>query len=563
MNEPRTLPGLLARAAESSCGVRFFDRKGGTTEYLFSDLYADAAALSAQLQSRVQKGDRVGLIFSTSDEFVRSLFAVSMTGAVPVCLAPPRLGRGSDYSETTAGMIRRAGAAFVLCEQSIQSSLEKVQASAGVEIAAPPDREMLRSASESSGSSAAQMHRADSVQAEDAALLQFSSGTTVDPKPVMLTHANLAANTSAILARFPGNLRDHSGLSWLPMHHDMGLIGGLLTAVAGCGWGTFVRPEDFVLRPALWLNALSATRATISPCPNFALKLCTDRVEDSEIEAMDLSAWQIALVGAETVHLETLRAFAKRFAPAKFRYATFTPVYGLAEATLAVSFSSVEKEPLAVSFDRALLGSGTAARSESADAVEICSVGTALDGIEIEVKGESGSLPENHVGRIFVRGPSVMGGYLVPGGGIKAQTGELDTGDLGFFFEGELFIYGRAKDVIIINGRNYDPAYIEFAAEGVPGLRHERTAAFAVETGRGTEGFMVLVEKEKGDLRGESEVAGLVRSSIITKTGLIPDSVHIIDAGRMPRTTSGKVRRQEARTRFLSGSLVAIASASS
>jgi acyl-CoA synthetase (AMP-forming)/AMP-acid ligase II len=324
-----------------------------------------------------------------------------------------------------------------------------------------------------------------------------------------------------------------------------------------------VRPEDFVLRPALWLNALSVTRATISPCPNFALKLCTDRVEDSEIASMDLSAWQIALVGAETVHLETLRAFAERFAPAKFRYAAFTPVYGLAEATLAVSFSSVEKEPVAVPFDRTLLGAGTAARAQSADAVEICSVGTALDGIDIEIRGESGALPETHVGRIFVQGASIMGGYLVPGGGVKPHNGALDTGDLGFFFEGELFIYGRAKDVIIINGRNYDPAYIEFATEGVPGLRHERTAAFAVETERGTEGFIVLVEKEKGDLRAESEMAGLVRSSVITKTGLIPDSVHIIDAGRMPRTTSGKVRRQEARSRFLYGSLVAIASASS
>lgn len=556
MSSALTLTGMLERAARTDRGLRFFDRKGGVQEFSYAQLLADSSGLASLLQNRIQKGDRAGLIFSTSYDFVRTLFAVSMAGAVPFCLAPPRLGRGSDYSETTAGMIRRAGAALVICEESNLKSLEKVQTACQVEFAAVPPRDAVPAQS---------AH--PEVHPSEPALLQFSSGTTVDPKPVVLTHANLHANTAAILSRFPGDLRDHSGLSWLPMHHDMGLIGGLFTAVAGCGWGTFVRPEDFVLRPSLWLAAISQTRSTISPCPNFALKLCTDRVESSEIESLDLSSWQIALVGAETVHLDTLRAFADKFRAAKFRYAAFTPVYGLAEATLAVSFSSVEREPLAVAFERTELARGVAqslaadAAGASADTVEICSVGTPLDGIQVELRSEEGTvLPAGRVGRIFVQGSSVMGGYLAPDGTIVRHSGPLDTGDLGFLYEGELFIYGRAKDVIIINGRNYDPAYIEFATEGVPGLRHERTAAFAVETSRGTEGFVVLVEKEKGDLQ-ESQMADLVRNSVITKTGLIPDSVHIIDTGRMPRTTSGKVRRQEARSRFLSGALPAIASA--
>lgn len=546
---------MLERAAESDRGLRFVDRKGGFQEISYKTLLQDSSAFASVLQNRVEKGDRVGLIFSTSYDFVRSLFAVSMTGAVPFCLAPPRLGRGSDYSETTAGMIRRAGAVLIICEESTLKSLEKVQAVSQTEFLVVPPRETLH-----------ERASLPELNPLDPALLQFSSGTTVDPKPVVLTHANLYANTSAILERFPGDLKDHSGLSWLPMHHDMGLIGGLFTAVAGSGWGTFVRPEDFVLRPSLWLSALSQTRSTISPCPNFALKLCTDRTAPEEVESLDLSSWQIALVGAETVHLDTLRTFAEKFRPAGFRYAAFTPVYGLAEATLAVSFSSVEKEPLAVAFDRTELARGTAKPvapgTDSENAIEICSVGSSLGGISIDLRAENGqSVAPGHVGRIFVQGASVMGGYLGQDGTLVPHVGPLDTGDLGFLYENELFIYGRAKDVIIINGRNYDPAYIEFATEGVPGLRHERTAAFAVETARGTEGFVVLVEKEKGDLQGESQMADLVRNSVITKTGLIPDSVHIIDTGRMPRTTSGKVRRQEARSRFLSGALPALASA--
>ncbi len=554
-SEAFTLPEMLARAAATDRGVRFFDRKGNLTEHAYAQLSREASAISEILMGRIARGDRVGLIFSTSYEFVRTFFAVSLTGAIPFCLAPPRLGRGSDYSQMTSAMIRRAGAKLVLCEESTLRSLEKVRAMCGAEISAVPvldDAALSRRPGEKR-----------EIFPGDPALLQFSSGTTVEPKPVVLTHANLSANTSAILARFPGDLRDHSGLSWLPMHHDMGLIGGLFTAVAGCGWGTFVRPEDFVLKPALWLEALSRTRSTISPCPNFALKLCTDRVDESEIEALDLSAWQIALVGAETVHLATLRAFAEKFRPAKFRYESFTPVYGLAEATLAVSFSAVNKEPLAVGFDAEELARGFARRAQrTSDQVEICSVGTPLDGMRLEIRGEDGqAVPPDRVGRIFVEGTSVMYGYL-RADGIEEYAGPLDTGDLGFFHDEELFIYGRAKDVIIINGRNYDPAYIEFAAEGVPGLRHERTAAFAVDSSRGTEGFVLVVEKEKGDLRPQTEVAELVRTSVIAKTGLIPESVHVIEPGEMPRTTSGKVRRQEARARYFSGGLPVIASAS-
>lgn len=547
--KPLLLWQLLERAAETQKGLRFFDRKGGVEEFTYRQLLQDSAGLSGRLQGRLRTGDRAGLIFSTSYDFVKALFAVSMSGAVPFCLAPPRLGRGAEYSDTAAAMIRRANAVLVLCEESSLKSLERVQEKSGVEFAAisGPSGEPVPPVPAEPG---------------DPALLQFSSGTTMEPRPVVLSHANLFSNTQAILSRFPGDLAAHSGLSWLPMHHDMGLIGGLFTAVAGRGWGSFVRPEDFVLRPGLWLSALSRTKSTISPCPNFALKLCTDRVEEAELDSLDLSNWQIALVGAETVHLDTLRAFARKFEKTGFRFSAFTPVYGLAESTLAVSFSSIPAEPNALWFDRARLAGGEAVRAEKggAETIEICSVGTTLDGINVAIRSETGDpVPEGRTGRIFVAGSSLMKGYLSADGGIDAPPEYFDTGDLGFFFGGELFICGRVKDIIIINGRNYDPAAIEFATEGVPGLRHERTAAFALETNRGTEGFAVLVEREKGE--NVERLPRLVQDSVVHRTGLVPDRVIIIDTGVLPRTTSGKVRRQEARNRLLSGRLPILAEA--
>ncbi len=547
----KSLLEALRAAAETDRGVQFIDRSGNVSRYSYAALLTDAGAAGSALRERgLARGETVGLVFSTSYEFVRQLFGIYAAGGIPFCLAPPRLGRAADYSEYTARMINAASARFVVHEDSLSGSLARV-----AEKTTSPFVPVSQLGAEGAGPL-----RFEDLSGKDAGLIQFSSGTTVDPKPVVLTHDNLMANTKAILARFPGDLRDHSGLSWLPMHHDMGLIGGLFTGITGKGDVSFLRPEDFVMRPGLWLKALTQTGATTCPCPNFALKLCTDRIPDEEVPAFDLSRWQIALVGAETVHLSTLRDFAAKFAPAKFRYAAFTPVYGLAEATLAVTFSDLTEPPLAVRFNSRRLALGfaeqTAGESES---IEIASVGTPLDGFELEIRNDTGgAAPESTVGRIFLRGTSIMKGYL----GSPDHEGWLDTGDLGFLFQGNLFIYGRAKDVVIINGRNHDPAYIEFATEGVPGLRHERTAAFAVsEETRATEGFVVLVEKDKGDLRNQDEVARLVRDAVTEKTGLIPDSVHIIDTGRMPRTTSGKVRRAEAKRQFLSGELVPVASA--
>ncbi len=399
---------------------------------------------------------------------------------------------------------------------------------------------------------------------DDIALIQFSSGATVDPKPVALSHGNLLSNTAAILARFPGDLSAHSGCSWLPLHHDMGLIGGLFCAVVAPGDLTLLRPEDFVARPVLWLQALSQSGATISPAPNFALQMCVERIADEVLGQLDLSRWQMALIGAETVHEKTLRRFADRFAPCGFRYSAFTPVYGLAEATLAVTFSDIESPPLARRFDRSALveGRAEAGTNEGPATQSLVSVGAPLDGVELEVRDPMGRvLSEGRIGRIFVRGPSVMLGYFrrPEASAAALSNGWLDTGDLGFISEGQLYIYGREKDIIIVNGRNYDPASIEFALDAAEGLQHDRAAAFALaDEERGSESLVVLCEKE----RGKADAAALAqraREAIIAATGLIPERVGILEAGKLPRTTSGKVRRGAAAQAYGAGTLQPLA----
>lgn len=543
MNPASSLGEALRLAAETDRGVQFFDRQGKLSVYPYRQLLIDSSHAAAALRERnIAPQDTVGLIFSTSYSFVQTLFGVLLAGGIPFCLAPPRLGRGSDYSATTARMVTRARAKLVIAEDAILGSLQKVSAN----VATP-----FIGVSEIKSSETYAYEATRSTPA----LIQFSSGTTVDPKPILLTHGNLLANTNAILSRFPGDLANHSGLSWLPMHHDMGLIGGLFTAVVGKGNGTFLRPEDFVLRPGLWLRALSETRSTISPCPNFALKLCTERVTDDELSTLDLSNWQIALVGAETVHLRTLKDFHARFQKASFNFETFTPVYGLAEATLAVAFSETGVAPASTSFDTDQLGRGHAV--EKPNGTEIVTVGSALPGFTIEIRDPSGrALGENSLGEIFLRGDSIMRGYF-----DDAPAPEwLDTGDIGFFFRGSLYLYGRSKDLIIINGRNHDPSYIEFATEGVAGLRHERTAAFANETSRETEGVVIVVERDKADAQKPPELALLVRDAVAAKTGIIAETVLILESGAIPRTTSGKVKRAEARRMFLAGELKPIAS---
>jgi len=512
--EPRrhpTLQSALENAARSRWGLSFLDAGEKETPLSFAELYDRAQRSAGGLREMgVAPGDRVALVFPTGPEFTDAFFGAVLAGAIPVPLYPPvRLGRMEEFHRRTARSIEISGARLVLSDARISRLL-----GVAVSQARPP----LGLQRIHYGRPLAERSRPD-----DLLLIQFSSGTTVDPKPVSLTHANVLANAAAIESIIP---RDDAqgGVSWLPLYHDMGLIGCLLLAIVRPGPMTLIPPELFLARPAIWLRAISRKRATISVAPNFAYGLCVRRIRDSEMEGVDLSSWRFALNGAEPVAPAVLRRFSERFAHNGFDSRALMPVYGLAEASLAVSFTPVGRGP----------------RTLIAGTRELVSVGAPLPGVQVDVRD----------GRIFVRGPSVMKGYYGNPEATRSTLvdGWLDTGDLGFVQNGELFVTGRAKDLVILRGRNYAPQEFEDALDGVEGVRPGCAAAVGFPTAEGEE-LVLLVEAD-----GSPDVER-IRARVLEHTGVRPWGVQLLAPGTLPRTSSGKLRRGEALRQLQAGEL--------
>lgn len=536
-NPDDTLLDALDRAAGDTFvgGLRFVDRREAETLLNWAELRTRAARVAGGLRARgVESGDRVVLVFPTSPAFFDAFFGVLAAGAVPVPVYPPvRLGRLEEYHTRTAGLCAAVGARLILTDARVWRLLGEATRRAAPELGCL-DLAGVEGAP----------YRCP-VPADALALIQFSSGTTVDPKPVALTHRNLLANTAALMHVILRFEDPRDGVSWLPLYHDMGLIGGVLPALVRPGRLTLLPPEEFLARPALWLRALSRTRAVVSPAPNFAYALCTERIRDEELDGVDLSAWRLALNGAEPVAPETLRRFVDRFSRWGLRPEALTPVYGLAEATLAVTFSEPDRPFCTRRFDRVALAAGEVRRAE--DGVELVSVGRPLLGMEVDVPGEG-------VGPVRVRGPSVMTAYFGRPDATAAavQDGWLDTGDLGFFDDGELFLVGRAKDVLILRGRNHAPQEVELLVDAVPGVRTGCTAAVSHRPD-GADSEVLLVFVEARELR--PGLAEDVHAAILRGAGLDAEEILVLAPGTLPRTSSGKLRRQEALRRHLAGEL--------
>jgi acyl-CoA synthetase (AMP-forming)/AMP-acid ligase II len=339
----------------------------------------------------------------------------------------------------------------------------------------------------------------------------------------------------------------------------MGLVGSVLTALAHPSDQVLISPEVFVSRPSLWLRTISRFKATVTAAPNFAYSLCADRIGDEELKDVDLSSLRVAFNGAEPVTPSALTRFVERFRTFGLREEALTPVYGLAEAALAVSFSEISKSFKAVSFDRGRLTKENIAVN-SADGLNLVSVGHALPGYSIRIADEDGTpFPEDRVGRILVRGPSIMDGYHGrPELTAEVREGEwLDTGDTGFIHDGELFLYGRRKDLIIIRGRNYAPDDIEQSLEGLEGLRRGCWAAAGIVTNEDEgESLAVFVERDRArDSDGDAELARDVGGRVLERLGIKPARVLVLEPGTLPRTSSGKIRRSETKRRYLEGTL--------
>jgi fatty-acyl-CoA synthase len=550
-----TLGLLFERAAASGSGVRFLDGAEREEFHPYSALYLQAAGVAGGLRARgIAPGDRVGIILPTAPAFYHAFFGVLLAGAVPTPLYPPlRLGRMEEYHERTAGMLRAAEARLVVTNEVIRRVLGRTMERA----AAPLGCITLEDLPRSSGPRL-------SASSDDTALIQFSSGTTADPKPVRLSHrqilANVEAIAGAILSAFPeGPGLTHTGVSWLPLYHDMGLIGCLVTAVAHPADLTLIPPEIFAARPAIWLRAISRYRATISAAPNFAYGYCVERVRDEDLAGVDLSCWRLALNGAEPVTPRVLAGFIERFGAYGFREEVLTPVYGLAEATLAVTFSDPRRRFESATFDRQRLTEDGVAQP-APEGCPLVSVGKPLPGCQVQILLDDGTLaPNGHLGRVLVRGPSLMQGYHAQPEATHSvmKDGWLETGDRGFLLDGSLFLYGREKDLIILRGRNHAPQDIEQALEGLPGIRPGCCAAIGVvPEGAAGEILVILAERARdASPTAAAELVDTIRAAVNERTGLRADRVVVLQPGSLPRTSSGKIRRSEAGRLYLAGAL--------
>jgi acyl-CoA synthetase (AMP-forming)/AMP-acid ligase II len=542
-----TLAHALGVAARHRSGVTFVDLHERETFLSWAEVHARAERSAAALSRMgVEPGDRVAIVLRTEPAFLDALFGAWLAGAVPVPLYPPvRLGRMDEYAAQTGRMIAVSGARLVVSAGGTRRLL-----GGAVERARPPLG--CRDAAELARSTA----RLARTPAPDAlGLVQFSSGSTVEPRPVALTHAALAAQADALVAATGPGPADVL-VSWLPLYHDMGLIGALLGAMSYPGPLVLIPPEHFLARPALWLRAIARHRATISAAPSFAYAYAAERVTDAELEGCRLATWRLALDGAEPVSADAMRRFAARFERHGLSPGALVPVYGLAEAALAVTFAAP---------GRPLAGRGVDPLRLAADGAvapgdrEVVSVGTPLPGVEVEVRGRDGrAAGEARLGRIHVRGPSLMREYLGDPEATRAalEGGWLDTGDLGFVADGELHVHGRAKDVVIVRGANRAPEEFESALAGVPGLRPGGAVAlgFLPPSGAG-EALLVLAERRRGGPAGDAELEAAAGRAILERTGIAPHTVRILAPGTLPRTSSGKLRRQEALRRYQAGTL--------
>ena len=553
---PATLTALLQQraGADTRTALRFLHDGSAPVDLTAAQLCARAAHVAAALAEHgVRPGDRVLLMLTTQQDVVELFFGATWSGAVPVPLYPPMFTtRVDDFVARFSAIAKSAQATLLVVADELEAPAQQLAAAAGNTL-----RVLGVSACAGAGLALPPHHS----RADDLALVQYTSGSTGFPKGVALSHANIMANVRAICAATAFGAND-VGVSWLPLYHDMGLVGGLLSTLHAGALLVAMSPVAFAKRPVSWLQAISAHRGTLSPAPNFAFRRCL-RLHDDELAGLDLSSWRIAFNGAEPVDPVTLQRFAARFAPHGLAATTLFPVYGLAEHTLAVTFPPLLSEPVTDVIDRVALtvhGRAEPVAAARDDAFRCVSVGVALPGVHVRIVLDGQEAPERAVGEIVVKSASVMQGYFNDATATAAtlRDGWLYTGDLGYIANGQLFITGRAKDLILKDGRNYYPQDLEAAAFDVDGVRAGRAVAFSVERavqeadGAAREERVVLV-CEVTATADRTTAAARVAAAVAQRVGFRPDEVVLCSGGALPLTSSGKVQRTETKRRYLEG----------
>jgi acyl-CoA synthetase (AMP-forming)/AMP-acid ligase II len=569
MSAPRTFTDVFRATAaarpERTALVLLTEREGRLVpeEIGYGALDRHARVLADRLRRHTVPGDRVLILQSSRRLFAASFLACLYAGAVAVPVAPPA-GRG-HHDERIAGIVKDAAASCVLTEARDAAEVSQLLARTGFGdiVCAPADlphaaREARTPAPDT------EPHRASP---EDVAYLQYTSGSTREPRGVMITHGNLLANQEAIRLALGTGPESRIG-GWLPFHHDMGLVGQLLHPLWLGTTAVLLSPTTFVKKPAHWLETVSRYRLTVSGGPDFAYDLCVRRVNDLQIAGLDLSGWRTAVNGGEPVRAETLRAFAERFAPAGLRPEALTPCYGLAEATLLVSGAAApvparprRADATALEENRLLDAAGGAPHRP----VVACGPAAAGTGIRIVDPDTGTELPDGRIGEIWVRGDGVAPGYwrrpAETAGTFDArlggQGGHLRTGDLGAVQDGQLHVTGRLKDMIVVAGRNLYPQDLERTVQQIDPLFGAATV-FAVQDGaEGRERVVVVQElRDRGHYDIDLDaLVGAVEARISEEFELRTGGILLVRSGTVRRTGSGKVERAAMRLMFLRGEI--------
>ena len=549
-----TLGAALDYAAQGQRGMNFHDARGTLKRtYTYAELRRDALANARRFAALgLVKGDRLALIAETGAEFAACFFGAIHAGLWPVPLPlPTSFGGREAYVEQLNVMLGSSDPALFLFPPELTEFATTAADLRGVKAR---DWDSLVDIVQGEAPLPAQ-------DPDEIAYLQYSSGSTRFPHGVAVTHRALLCNLRA------HGLGLHMGdqdrvISWLPWYHDMGLVGCLLSPLANQLSVDYLRTEDFARRPLAWLEMISRNPGTsVSYSPTFGYDICARRLSSiTKVEdRFDLSRWRIAGNGADMIRPDVMQSFVDGFAPAGFRASAFCPSYGLAEATLAVSLMPPgEGIRLELVEESELSGVGTPEQERPRRYRAIVNCGRPIEGMAVEIRDSDGAtLPDRSIGKLFCRGSSVMVGYFRDEESTTAcltADGWLDTGDMGYLSGGYIFIVGRAKDMIIINGRNHWPQDIEWAVEQLPGFKSGDIAAFAITALSGEETPAVLVHCRVSDPGERGRLRDDIRERVRAITGISP-VVELIPPRSLPRTSSGKLSRTKARNLYLSGEI--------
>jgi fatty-acyl-CoA synthase len=548
-----TIGEALEYAAQGRRGLNFHDARGALSQaYGFDELRSDGLDLAHRfIALGIKPGDRIALVAETGPEFAAAFFGAVYAGAWPVPLPLPTSFGGRDaYVDQLAVQLKSCDPALFL----YPPELAEFGAAAATEAGAESRGWDTLTEVEPAGGDL------PTAEPDDIAYLQYSSGSTRFPHGVAVTHRALLDNLRAHGIGLQVVETDRC-ISWLPWYHDMGLVGCFLSPVALQLSVDYLKTEDFARRPLAWLDMITRNPGTsISYSPTFGYDICSRRMSSQTRaeDRFDLSRWRIAGNGADMIRPDVMQAFVDSFDAAGFKAGAFCPSYGLAEATLAVSLMPPGEGIRLELVEETELSGGTQDKDRPRRYRAVVNCGRPVTGMAIEIRGADGKpLPDRGIGKVYVRGASVMHSYFRDEESTRAclsDDGWLDTGDMGYMSKGYIFIVGRAKDMIIINGRNHWPQDIEWAVEQLPGFKSGDIAAFAITGPSGEETPTVLVHCRVSDNEERGRLRDEIRERVRAITGMTP-VVELVPPRTLPRTSSGKLSRTKARNLYLSGEI--------